>query len=280
MKAAGQWACLFVVLAPALGLPACLVPRSDEELWDVPFASDVTCYMDADCDDRNPCTVETCLRGDPDVVGLCRYERATDPPDDGDPCTIDVCVLAVEQHLPAEAGIPCGANGALSCDGSGKCVGCGSGSGECGANEECLFWACESNVCVRIVAGFGKLLAEQVPGDCAVGVCDGEGRPSQIPDENDGPALPDDPCRRQACSADSYPGAAPAGTPCGNLCSAQGDQVGVAQGACDGYGYCLSDGEPVACAPYYNCFKGACLTSCASDVDCYGAHCDNGTCVP
>src|SRR5262245_34915535 len=47
------------------------------------------CTDDSGCDDKNPCTADTCDK----AAGMCQHENddAAAPPDDSNPCTDDSC---------------------------------------------------------------------------------------------------------------------------------------------------------------------------------------------
>src|SRR6185503_9284767 len=98
------------------------------------YTYDGVCRVDADCNDDNPCTIDTC------TARLCSYEATTTTPprisgncsaescesgalvftpdsadtDDGDPCTDDFCPdTGGAVHVPKQSGDGCSV-GALS----------------------------------------------------------------------------------------------------------------------------------------------------------------------
>ncbi len=68
----------------------------------------LTCLLDTECDDLNPCTNDTC------VTGVCENTPSADQtpcPDEGAACTADVCISGVCEHIPdhnlCQAGFTC-----------------------------------------------------------------------------------------------------------------------------------------------------------------------------
>ena len=92
-------------------------------------ASDLpACAADADCDDANPCTVDTCRPN-----GSCWH--TPNDCDDGDSCTIDSCVSGEGcTHTDVGDGTPCEITGAAD-------------------TGVCLIGACKPNGYVRVPAG-------------------------------------------------------------------------------------------------------------------------------
>ncbi|TXD34819.1 hypothetical protein FRC96_12225 [Lujinxingia vulgaris] len=134
------------------------------------------CEIDADCNDRNACTLDQC------VEGYCNNDPA---PLDGDTCQsseINVCVTSYSCQEGS-----CQRDGTVTCDGPCHTGGaCREGIGGCeidvGAscddgdpstiNDTCSPWG----QCVGECAGpDGQLCAEDDGNPCTVPACDGEG---------------------------------------------------------------------------------------------------------
>lgn len=101
------------------------------------------------------------------------------------------------------------------------------------------------------------------------------------PHADDCPKVPGKPCENDglcdgkgACNK-----LASATTTCGSaVCNAAG--TGVEGRLCDGTGYCDPTPKTVSCKEYL-CKSDACLTKCASDLDCAADHyCNSTVCVP
>lgn len=275
-------AALALPLAGSTLVTACFVEaRPVEELFDVAVLSTDRCSFDWPdvCHDGNPCTRDECASD----WGFCFY--APDDvliPDDGQGCTIDVCEDGVARHEPAPAGTPCGANGALACDGNGACVGCGGDAALCGQPTLCLGWSCEGDTCAPDAAPAGLPLPpdEQIPADCSVRECDGLGGMETF--RGDDPMVwQGDPCRQIDCF--TYQNTQrPVGAVCNRGCAASGSVEAATVLTCDASGACVPTGTE-ACGIGYQCGAGECATSCTPatvGADCvYPTQCIDGRCV-
>lgn len=232
----------------SVAVVGCFVqPRSDEELEGlvsgVPELSGILCYEDSECDDADPCTDEFCT-----YAGRCAYPIAAE-------------------------GAPCGNNDALTCNGEGKCVGCGDDASLCSPSTFCMGWTCVDDQCVGTPTSRDVRLPyeEQILGDCSVRVCTGSGG---ITDQYS--PYPD--CESSDCAS------APDGAPCGSPSCGIDDQgyYPLLQRTCEA-GSCLMDGgEPFgACEPGEGCELGECKANCIAGADCAaGAICENNICEP
>jgi hypothetical protein len=272
---------LALALAAGAALPACFVePRPVEEIFDVPFLSGDYCNYEnpESCHDGDPCTRDRCTDW-----SQCVYEKDDSlVPDDGQECTVDICTDGVRTHEPAEAGAPCGAGGALQCDGKGACVGCGGDPARCGQATSCLAWSCEADTCAPEPTPAGQALPslDQVPGDCGLLRCDGKGGVESVRAQ-DPPTTSNDVCLEVDCFTGTI-GPRPAGALCGGICLPSDDSSGMAQPkVCNGAGACV-EGEPTRCGLGYGCTDGACQTECtptSAPVACdFGVPCVDGKC--
>ncbi len=108
----------------------------------------VGCTTDSQCDDGNPCTVDSCNSGS------CTSTASPDGTpcaDDGDECTQDVCSSGSCTHPPQPAGLSCVQSGGDLgyCDGASpapSCVACLSDS-HCDDGDSCTEDRCVGNVC-------------------------------------------------------------------------------------------------------------------------------------
>ena len=156
--------------------------------------SDMPCTSSQDCSDGNPCTDNSCTPGhctqvnapdgpsgndsnDDCVDELCTsgvlstIPDNTEIPDDNNDCTIDACVGGVAQHPGETNGTPCGTG--LTCDGSGKCVGCSSPSTCPGSSTSCKTKTCTAGTCGFDYAPSGTSCGEN--GNCdGMGHCQGD----------------------------------------------------------------------------------------------------------
>ncbi|MBK7583455.1 MAG: hypothetical protein IPI67_25095 [Myxococcales bacterium] len=89
------------------------------------------CSVDADCDDKNPCTNHFCTNG------ACAFAPTTT--DDGNPCTLDSCdpVLGV-QHAPKS----CDDGNACTTDSCNPSTGCVNAPKTCDDKNECTVDTC------------------------------------------------------------------------------------------------------------------------------------------
>lgn len=272
----------FAAAALLCAVPACFVqPRETEDIFDdLPLGTGEPCNSDAACDDGNACTVDRCVSNG-GYSGMCTSSPITGTPDDHNPCTEDLCEGGQPVHQALAAGAPCGDGGQLQCDGDGTCVGCGTSGSACGATTECLSWACKDDACVRLPAVEGLVLDEQVEGDCAVIVCDGEGGTKGALDANDHMPIDGMPCMVQICNG-AYQQPRPEGTPCGTTCAWLGSGIGTQPMACTFSGICqVQSGSAVTlCTDGDGCSEGKCRDGCALDVECGPGSCESGSCVP
>ncbi|MEZ4295154.1 MAG: hypothetical protein R3B70_09260 [Polyangiaceae bacterium] len=202
----------------------------------------------------------------------------SDVPVDGQDCTEDVCTDGVPSNPPLAADSPCGLNGALFCDGAGKCIDCIEAA-QCGVDTECGQFTCEMGVCGTIHKRQGVPLAAQTTGDCRVAQCDGNGGVEMAEDNADLP-VDDSTCTEDLCTAGlpSNPPLAPY-----TACS-EGDGV-----LCDGSGACVECIVAVECFAVNNgcqtptCTAGVCgvdfsgmgtQATAQMDGDCQKVVCD------
>jgi hypothetical protein len=238
------------------------------------------CATDAQCDDQNLCTDDTCS---PDgacswkprkdalvVLGDCHAASCTDGqmssmiddtdvPDDHNDCTHDACDHGVPSSAPVGDGEKCTTHGAVGACAAGSCVvACGAGKPPCPDGDPCTTAVCD------LAAGacaFTPLDGVPVPGhveksgDCAVFLCVA-GAKTSVEDATDVPVTKTD-CDQEVCDqgAPKNP-PKPEHTACatsgGHVCSA---------GAC------------VECID-----KGDCLANGYSDNDCRATTCVAGKC--
>lgn len=129
---------------------------------------------------------------------------------------------------------------------------------DCPAPEnECLVRTCEAGKCGTAPAAQGTPVSTDVPGDCQVTYCDGEGAPTT---QNDDMDMPNDGLE---CTTDACDNGTPTHTPVaeGTGCGAGGTLFCDAAGACVG---CLIDadcGQPADDCSAPVCTAGSCETS-------------------
>jgi cysteine-rich repeat protein len=186
--------------------------------------------------------------------------------DDGNDCTDDGCDMGTAVHPARALDAPCGAGGALFCDGSGKCVGCNAPAQCPGMDDECQSRSCEAGACGTSFAPAGKASMSQTMGDCKKMQCDGQGALEAVADGND-PEDDGNPCTDDGCAAGS-----PVHTP-----TAIQTACGVGL-KCDGAGKCVGCVDVSDCQVPGNaclvatCVAGMCGT--ANKVD--GTACNDG----
>jgi len=143
-----------------------------------------SCTTAAECDDQDPCTMDSC------VAGACSstptYDVATEccnplsgavvtVEDDGNPCTFDQCDPATGEvtHPPTPAGGACsdGEVCTLSdrCDGNGGCVGNDAGTVPCTTDADCFGLACHQDV--------GRCLCNPIPDLSLIALVEGDCHP-------------------------------------------------------------------------------------------------------
>lgn len=259
--------------------------------------------VDTDCPDPgNECLVRACVdskcapapvaQGTPVAnnkpgdcqVSFCDGNGAVttqnddiDVPNDGLECTNDSCSNGIPTFTNVAVDSPCGAGGALYCDGNGACVGC-TGDAQCGQASACATPVCVSGQCETNFTQIGTPTANQTAGDCQQEQCDGLGATKVVTDGSD---FADD---NNACTADTCSGTTPTHT---NLASGAACTDGALGQVCNGAGMC------VECLTGANCTSKVCVAqACAAptctdgvmndvetDADCGGGTCpacDNG----
>jgi hypothetical protein len=268
------------------------IPRIDEQNGG--NGPTVVCATDAQCDDHDPCTADSCgadkacvfaaLDGQPapdaaQTSGDCSKIVCTggvgapepdpaDLPDDGEDCTFDTCELGVPAHTPKTKGTPCldAAHNAGSCDGGGACVVACTVAGDCPAGTNpCVQASCDvaHGVCVypALPEGMETPGVTQTPGDCHRHICVAGADVDQV-DDSDVPATAND-CDLELCQlgvASNPPktGHLPCGTFNGNL-----------PGFCDDAGACSECKDDSDCAgklPSDDCRHPACVAFACVEI--------------
>ncbi len=216
----------------------------------------VDCEADAECDDQNPCTVDTCdlsrglcvrdplnnveadasaqTAGDCSVVECDNGQPVDVPdpddlPDDGNDCTTDTCRGGSPVFEPVGSGEACDGDG--FCDGAGECVECLAPE-DCDhlpPDDDCQQRTCVNNLCGQVFAELGTPLnaALQDNGDCGLRVCDGSGDWIEIDDPDD-PFVDGLECTQDLCNSGVPQNPPlPEGTECAaGVCNAAGGCVG------------------------------------------------------
>ncbi len=118
-------------------------------------AVDRSCTIDADCDDGDPCTAETC------PIGTCSYEASPI----GTPCARGVCLGTWPTECVAcVSDAQCTSAAAPQCDvSSNTCVACIAASDCADDGEACTLEACVDGACTATPAPAGA--------PCEGGVC-------------------------------------------------------------------------------------------------------------
>ncbi len=246
-----------------------------------------SCMSDADCNDDEPCTIDTCdtvaqecnhvaldaVTSPGEVAGDCLdlvcvvgetlpIVNDADIHDDGETCTKDLCNQGTVEHPPEAVDFPCaGPNDEQVCNGGGSCVQCNSPT-QCTAllpidTPDCESRACNAGSCQYVFQPAGHPLnpSLQMPGDCKNLVCDGAGAVAANPVAN-GADIPAD---GNDCTNDVCVGSTPQNNPV-----TVGDPCG-ANGVCNAAAQCVG-----------------CITAsdCGTDTDCYQWSCNTQqTCV-
>ena len=157
-------------------------------------------------------------------------------PDDHNPCTKDICANGTPSNPPEKGGTPCG--GALTCDATGHCAGCGTPADCPGKDTECELRSCTGSLCGFLYTAAGTPVMMQTTGDCKKNVCNGMGAVSIVFDATDIPSS-NNPCIIDGCSMGSPTQTnTAAGAPCSG---ANGGTV------CDGNGACVACLVPTSC---------------------------------
>lgn len=278
------------------------------------------------CDDQQPCTTDSCddakgscvfapladgtkTPSSVDVPGdcqghVCQSGKDVLSNDDADhpitatDCDQELCVDGKPKTPPLGVDAPCFTGGGSVCDGNGACVACNADQKCPGTTDDCQHPGCVEHACVTLFPPNGTVVspALQVPGDCKVKVCDGNGAIIAIPDSTD--AMDDgNPCTDDVCVGGmiSHPFTL-AGVMCGVglVCSGMGDCVDCASNAdcmapatCGGCGVantccckpktCAELGQTCGmaangCGGQIQC-NDAVKNGSETDVDCGGASC-------
>lgn len=221
----------------------------------------VTCAVDADCNDNNPCTKDACDAGSMS----CTF---TDDPasyNDGNDCTMDSCVDGVEKHDNAPVDSACGEMGKGKCDGNGVCKGCTSDA-DCPADEPCVDHYCDvaTTLCQSNPKPDGVVM-DDMAGDCQTPSCLA-GMIVKTPNDLD---LPED---NNDCTIDACGEGVPSNTPAVS-------ETTCAMGVCDGNSMCVQCVNAANCKGDFSCAMNTCFdcndamkNGTESDVDC-GSDC-------
>ena len=206
-----------------------------------------------------------------------------DCPPPGFDCRVPACAQGSCTTANAPEGTPCG-NG-LTCTAAGTCEGC-TGPADCpGDDGPCQTRTCTGGTCGFDFAPQGTVYPDQIPGDCAEAICDGNGAVTQAADDADVPADGND------CTDDLCSGGVPSNdfTAPSTPCSQDGGVV------CSGAGACVECAAPSDCptiahgspsctnntcgiasctAPWADCVNGP-SDGCETNTDVDPQHCGN-----
>jgi hypothetical protein len=222
-----------------------------------------------------------------------------DPDDvrnDGNECTDDLCAGTTPAHAPLPADTPCGKEGLLKCDDTGKCKGCmDDASCQGGPADPCAPITCLQGTCVTNDTPPGTLLPDPTPGDCMAPACDASGLVTNV-------FAADPPASPSACIASvCVEGAAQtaprnAGTECdGGVCDGNGTCVGCLKNEDCGGGskLCMgttcvdhcTDGQQNHGETAVDCGGGICPgcgfgSPCVVPADCASGLCFDNVCWP
>ncbi len=262
---------------PAPGSPALTAGPDGGRIGWLGFPYGAVCAADADCNDGNACTRDTCVNKlcqATAIVGCVVCDVAADC-DDGNPCTADVCNADGScGNGPAPNGTPC-ADG-KSCTSPDTCTAgvCGGpvncpGGAACNPTGQCLPppQGCQNDA----ACSDGQFCNGRETCDLGTGTC----RPGVAPDCDDAIACTEDACDEagDACTH------APVNVRCddGNVCT---------DDACDAVAGCLyaantnacDDGDP--CTTADTCRERACAggppASCDDGLACTADRCEAG----
>jgi len=172
------------------------------------------------------------------VAGDCKQSRCdgngqivavnddSDKPIDNNPCTDDVCTAGVPSNPALPASTTC--EGSKQCDGAGHCRGCLTAADCPGTDGACQTRTCSAQgVCGLNKLADGTAIAAQIPADCQVIQCDGNGGQRTVADDTDKPT------DGNACTDDVCTGGVPSNPPLASGTSCGG------QNECDGVGHCV-----------------------------------------
>jgi hypothetical protein len=148
------------------------------------------CSSSDECDDANPCTLDTCDDGAcahsvveqelaDDTPGDCmrpacddgavvRIDASADVPVVAVPCLVGACGEGGPTTLPEALDTPCGTG--LFCDGEGACVGCVDDD-ECVGPSACVVGTCNQGACAYETLPEGEVVTPPVDDPCATYAC-------------------------------------------------------------------------------------------------------------
>ena len=239
------------------------------------------------CDDKNPCTVDTCDAS----TGACQVLFNTAPCDDGDACSVgDSCASGT---CKPGAEKPCADSNTCTSDScnpqTGACVhaaisGCGDGcskAGDCKAGDVCNEAACVSGKCAFLPTSAGCDDGDAcTAGDqCEAGSC----KPGSAKNCDDGQPCTADSCKAGACQHANSTDACSDNNACtqGDLCGGGVCKPGAAK-ACDDANPCTQDGCDAAsgsCSATPNSAVCSDGNPCTSGEACQGGSCVGGKAV-
>jgi len=221
----------------------------------------IECLADADCDDADACTADTCSDG-----GTCQHEDVSAACDDGSACTANTCVPATGCQYP---------------DDSARCL----------DDNECTDDSCDpATGCVHTPVGDGTACDDEIDctndDACAAGVCAGVPQPGCLASCFDGVCRAEDGENCSTCAAECGP--------CeGDCCLANGspgcEDQAVSACVCAELPFCCADTWYPVCAAQavsacgavcHGCGDGECADgeTCATCPDDCGA-CPGDCCV-
>ncbi len=239
------------------------------------------CSADNQCNDENPCTIDACGEqgtctasavpdGDaPEQIpndckkAVCAAGKATEVADDTDflddsnDCTTDACVNGASANTAKADNTPCTVtvtNEPGVCN-SGVCNATCSAQKPCQQVGFCADVVCDTSIgqCITTNKPDGLPTPTQVPGDCAIKVCNG-GMEIETPDDTD---VPDD---NNDCTADGCAGGMPASTD-------KAQSTVCATGFCDGAGTCVTCTKDSEC-PTFTSDNACQTTTCTANHTC------------
>lgn len=237
------------------------------------------CIADANCDDQNPCTIDTCLS-----EGVCGWSHLEDGPllaqiagdckraecadgvlvsmiddadieDDVESCTTDTCANGFPMHTALEENTSCTIGESVGSCKSGTCIIECNAQNPCEDSNPCTEDLCNASIgsCTFVpLDGTPTPGAAPIAGDCKLSICVA-GKDTAIDDDSD---IPDDAntCTLDVCTngVPSNPAQA-AGTPC-----MPGDT-----NVCDGASACVECTEPSHCVNIVEdeCTKRTCVNN-------------------
>ena len=128
----------------------------------------------------------------------------SDAPDDGNPCTVNTCANGTPQITNLPANTNCGMG--LYCNSTGQCIGCAKPSDCSGSYDFCKDRTCIANTCGVDSKALDTPLPEgdQTLGDCRIRVCDGAGNIITKVQTTDVP-VDGNSCTQDACNGDGAP---------------------------------------------------------------------------